>query len=115
MAVRPSVDAGFKSGLKYWLFFMLALAALGYEPLLSISLGALGGLAVGIIVSWSKAAEDGLPDRANEGIPKWLQVPTTPAVPESDRRVRFRRYRTGMFGVRQQTTANRRFGWLFRK
>jgi hypothetical protein len=115
MAVRPSVDAGFKSGLKYWLFFMLALAALGYEAILSISLGALGGLAVGVIVAWSQAKEDGLPDRPGEGIPKWLQIPTTPAVPESDQRERFRRYRRGMFGMERQSAAKRRFGWLFRK
>ena len=58
MAVKPDSKMGFSAGVKYWLFFMLCFVFLGYTPFLSITFGAIGGLAGGMIVAWLNPKED---------------------------------------------------------
>lgn len=55
------ISAGFSSALKYWLFFLVSFSLLGYPVPLSIFIGAIGGLAGGWVVSWSKAKDDVAP------------------------------------------------------
>ncbi|MBF2018187.1 MAG: hypothetical protein IGS23_23930 [Rivularia sp. T60_A2020_040] len=52
---NPDVVAssdGIDAGLKYWLFFLLSLIILGYQPETSILLGGLAGLGAGFIFAW---------------------------------------------------------------
>lgn len=105
MAVRPGSAAGFSAGLKYWLFFMIALAFLGYSPFLSICLGAIGGIAGGVVAAWFHPKDDDAPDRPAQ---------TVEVLPEEPQRRR-------PFGVvprkdrRKETRSQRHFGWLFRR
>jgi len=48
---------GFSTGLKIWMLFLLTFALLGYPVLLSIFLGALAGLAGGIITAGFQSKE----------------------------------------------------------
>lgn len=67
---RQPISKGFSTGLKIWLLFLISLFGMGYSAPLSIFLGAIGGLASGLIVDWwvskeiepepKEAAEDGL-------------------------------------------------------
>jgi hypothetical protein len=49
---RQPISKGFSTGLKIWLLFLIGLFGMGYPALLSISLGAIGGLASSLIVDW---------------------------------------------------------------
>jgi len=69
---RQPISKGFSTGLKIWLLFLIGLFWIGYSAPLSIFLGAIGGLASGLIVDWwvskdektepdqKEVAEDGL-------------------------------------------------------
>lgn len=105
MAIRPGSATGFSTGIKFWLFFMIALALLGYSPFLSICLGAIGGIAGGVVAAWFNPRDDDAPDRPAR------QAEVSPEEPERRR----------PFGVvprkrqRQETRGQRHFGWLFRR
>jgi hypothetical protein len=113
----PDAAVGFSSGVRYWLFFMICFAVLGYGAGLSIVLGAIGGLAGGTIAAWlnQKDADD-VPAKPAE---KLLQEPTNPL--EGDQpRSRFQKYGYGLTGLQPRQRqrprkAVRRFGWLFRR
>lgn len=49
---QQPVSKGFAVGLQIWLLFLLGLYGLGYPALFSIALGAIGGVASGVIVDW---------------------------------------------------------------
>ncbi len=59
---------GFTAGLKFWLVFLLAFFLLGYSALLSIALGALGGIAGGFVISWWQTIEPVANQRPAESI-----------------------------------------------
>ncbi len=49
---------GIDAGLKYWLFFLLGFAFLGYQAPVSILLGSLAGIGGGWIIAWWKSKEE---------------------------------------------------------
>ncbi|MDX2230622.1 MAG: hypothetical protein NW220_13355 [Leptolyngbyaceae cyanobacterium bins.349] len=53
---------GYRTGAKMLILFMFAFFLLGYQPFLSICLGAIAGLTSGFIASWWHAKEDYLTD-----------------------------------------------------
>lgn len=113
MALKPNTNLGFSAGVKYWIFFMLALTIVGYKPELTIPLGGLGGIAAGIIAAWSNPKEDeGPPKPAKPGKSQGTIMPQSQ---EAAQPVYFQRY--GFGGVRRGSLRprDRRFGWLFRK
>jgi len=54
---KMTTNDGFSTGLKVWMLFLLTFALLGYSVLLSIFLGALAGLAAGIIAAGLQSKE----------------------------------------------------------
>ncbi|ARV58611.1 hypothetical protein BZZ01_08145 [Nostocales cyanobacterium HT-58-2] len=64
VATSEGVDAG----LKYWLFFLLAFAFVGYQPPMSIFLGAIGGIGGGWIIAWWQAKEESRTQIPQEGL-----------------------------------------------
>ncbi len=58
MADREPVSKGFGVGLQIWLLLLISFYMLGYEALFSIGLGAIGGLASGLIVDWWLTKEE---------------------------------------------------------
>ncbi len=58
---------GVAAGLKLWLLFLVGFLLLEYPVLLSILLGAMAGLAGGLVVAWWRTEE---PDRPLEESPK---------------------------------------------
>ncbi|NJR51525.1 MAG: hypothetical protein HC780_20020 [Leptolyngbyaceae cyanobacterium CSU_1_3] len=75
MRRRQPISKGFSVGLQIWLLFLISLYWLGYPAEMSIVLGAIGGLASGLIVDWwlskdektepdkQKIPDEGLPDQ----------------------------------------------------
>jgi hypothetical protein len=61
---KPGVSEGFSVGLRFWLFFLVVFAFIGYSAFMSIILGAIGGLAAGFIQAWntSKATDPAKPE-----------------------------------------------------
>ncbi len=55
---RQPISKGFAAGLQIWLLFLLSLFWIGYPALMSIALGAIGGLASGLIVDWWLSKEE---------------------------------------------------------
>ncbi|MBA3922644.1 MAG: hypothetical protein H0X31_13480 [Nostocaceae cyanobacterium] len=53
-----SQSDGFSTGLRFWLFFMLGFALLGYSSPVSILLGAAGGFSGKILMDWWEAKDD---------------------------------------------------------
>jgi hypothetical protein len=115
MAKVPDIAVGFSGGIRYWLFFMIGFALLGYDGGLSIGLGAIGGLAGGAISAWLNQKEkDDLPDKSSaqtemKDVIEPSELPVT--------RTRFQKYGLGSMRPRKRTRvtqAVRRFGWLFR-
>lgn len=47
-----AISSGISIGLQLWLFFLLSFVLLQYPVPLSILLGAIGGLAGGLVVAW---------------------------------------------------------------
>jgi hypothetical protein len=115
MSKKPDVNLGLATGLKYWLFFMVCLAVLGYTPFLSITFGALGGIASGAIAAWRKPKETYIPTPAERQAKEEEEAKEETTVTQPARRARFRKY--GMPAARRQHQArgSRNFGWLFRK
>ncbi|MBW4634550.1 MAG: hypothetical protein KME30_22365 [Iphinoe sp. HA4291-MV1] len=54
VATSEGVDAG----LKYWLFFLLGFVFVGYQPPMSIFLGAIAGVGGGWIIAWWQSKEE---------------------------------------------------------
>ncbi|NJM71646.1 MAG: hypothetical protein HC862_16360 [Scytonema sp. RU_4_4] len=54
VATSEGVDAG----LKYWLFFLLGFVFAGYQPPMSIFLGAIAGIGGGWMISWWQSKEE---------------------------------------------------------
>ncbi|WP_017317511.1 hypothetical protein [Mastigocladopsis repens] len=58
---QPSTVAtseGVDAGLKYWLFFLLGFVFVGYQPPMSIFLGAIAGIGGGWIIAWWQSKEE---------------------------------------------------------
>jgi hypothetical protein len=55
---RQTISKGFSIGLQIWLLFLISLFWLGYSAEMSILLGAIGGLASGLIVDWWVSKEE---------------------------------------------------------
>jgi prepilin signal peptidase PulO-like enzyme (type II secretory pathway) len=58
---RPETVAtseGIDAGLKYWLFFLLGFVFVGYQPPMSILLGAIAGIGGGWIIAWWGSKEE---------------------------------------------------------
>jgi len=110
MAKHPDTSAGFSDGIKYWLVFMISLFALGYKSELSICLGAIGGIAGGVISAWWKPKDDLKGDQpAAKEAKAESNVEDKPPV----RRPSF----SNQGSVRRRQRPNRgirHFGWLFR-
>lgn len=117
MALKPDSAAGVNTGSKLLILFMIGFLLLGYQPFLSICLGAIAGLAGGFTASWWNASEDFLSDAEVaelEGEQKLEE--TTPSTTSLSRHQRYG------FGVKPARQARRdraiywpRFGWLFRR
>ncbi|MGI0484640.1 hypothetical protein ACN4EK_04325 [Pantanalinema rosaneae CENA516] len=112
MAQRPDSSAGTSTGFQLWLFFMISFALLRYPPTLSVFLGAVAGVAGGLVAAWWNAKEDFLvdePSRPTEQAEVRLAEPP-PSRPLANRRPGF-----GVKPIRRKTRATRRFGWFFRR
>ncbi len=104
---RPKPDGwdGFTTGLTHWLLFMLAFTALGYSPFLSITFGAIGGIASAVITDWLKG-----------GAIKVSSLPTRTMPDAAEKAKRIPPFRQRVMGrKRRKTRSQRRFGWLFQK
>jgi hypothetical protein len=55
---RQPISKGFSVGLQIWLLFLISFYWLGYSAEMSIVLGAIGGLASGLIVDWWVSKEE---------------------------------------------------------
>ncbi|MGA7932370.1 MAG: hypothetical protein WCA35_02205 [Kovacikia sp.] len=108
--IKPDWKAGFSVGLRYWLFFMVFLFALGYDWILSIFIGMVGAIATSIISAWWYAKEDFNAPEKPEAPVKEEKPPTSEAP-----RPKARFYRYGFLSKKRLSTGSRRFGWLFRK
>ncbi len=109
---KPEGWEGFTTGLTYWLLFMLAFTALGYSAFLSITFGAIGGIASAVITDWVKGGAikvNALPPRDPAEA-----VSSSMSSRSKSRNRPFQR--PPVKGrKRRKTQAQRRFGWLFRK
>lgn len=108
MTLKPDLNAGLSTGVKYWLFFMIALFLLRYDSLLSIVLGAIGGLAGGFVEACLKA-------KPGEGPAKEDQVADRlePATDSSAARKNPHRYGFGKMRTRHQQGTQRQFNLFF--
>ncbi|HEY9617096.1 MAG TPA: hypothetical protein V6C64_09655 [Microcoleaceae cyanobacterium] len=112
MAQRPDSSAGTSTGFKLWLFFMISFALLKYPPLLSVFLGAVAGVAGGVIAAWWNAKEDFLVDEPSR---QTEQAEVRLSEAEPSRPLATRRLGFGVKHARRRTRANRRFSWFFRR
>ena len=110
MPLKPDLNAGISTGVKYWLFFMLALFLLRYDPPLTIVLGAIGGLAAGFVDACLKAKPEEGP--AKEDKPADQSELTGDS---SGSRRKFDRYGVGAMRTRHQPPKARRFDFFFRR
>ena len=108
MTLKPDTDAGISAGVKYWLFFMISLFLLRYDPPLSIVLGAIGGLAGGFIHACLKAKADDEPVKADQVADR-----PEPATDSSAMRKNPRRYGFGQMRTRRQQKTQRQFNLSF--
>lgn len=115
MSKQPDVNLGLSTGVKYWIVFMLGLAVLGYSPFLSISFGAIAGLASGMIAAWLKPKDAYMPTKAEQQIKAEKESSEESPTDEPVHRARFRKYGTPAVRRRHQSRGQRHFGWLFRK
>jgi hypothetical protein len=65
---KTTTNDGFSTGLKVWMLFLLVFALLGYSVVLSIFLGALAGLAAGVI-AWGLQSKETLEGKPSEKPP----------------------------------------------
>lgn len=115
MSKQPDANLGLSTGVKYWIVFMLGLAVLGYSPFLSISFGAIGGIASGMIAAWLKPKDAYVPSKAEQQVKEETAEKAENPIVEPVHRVRFRKHGTPAVRRRHQSRGQRRFGWLFRK
>lgn len=115
MSKLPDANLGLSTGVKYWLVFMLGFAVLGYGPFLSISFGAIGGIASGIIAAWLKPKDAYVPKQAEPHMKENPDEDAEKTAAEPVRRVRFRKYGTPTVRRQHQSRGRRHFGWLFRR
>jgi hypothetical protein len=108
MTLKPDVEAGLSAGVKCWLFFMISLFLLRYDPMLSITLGALGGLAGGFVEACLKAKPDDGPAKED----KPVEAPE-PVTDSSALRKSHSRYGFGQMRTRRQQGAKRQFDLPF--
>lgn len=101
---RQPISKGFAAGLQVWLLFLLSLYWIGYPALFSIALGAIGGLASGLIVDWWSSK-----DEKTEPDPRPVEEEGT----EEMARVRRKRRATSALRHRQQQKQGRSFNWKF--
>lgn len=115
MAKKPDLDVALATGVKYWLVFMLGLAVLGYSPFLSITFGALGGIASGMIAAWLKPKDEYMPTQAERQAKESETAKEEQKAIEPLHRARFRKYGLPTARRQHQARGTRNFGWLFRK
>lgn len=116
MSKKPDANVGLATGVKYWLVFMLGLALLGYGPLLSISFGAIGGVASGMIAAWLKPKDEYEPTKAEQQAKEDKdEGKEEKPVVEPTRRARFRKHGTPVARRQHQSRGQKHFGWLFRR
>lgn len=110
MALKPATNAGFTTGVRFWIFFLICFALLGYSPFLSICLGAVGGIAAGVLDAWVKAKDDGT-EKEPEKQPEDPAIVTEPQGKTRPRRP------AGFLSQRRRhkSQGQRRFGSLFRR
>jgi hypothetical protein len=60
------LSKGFAAGIQIWLVFLLAFYLLGYPAPLSIVLGAIAGIAGGIIIAWWTSQDPKKEDKPEE-------------------------------------------------
>lgn len=113
MALKPNSSAGVNTGAKLLIFFMIGFLLLGYQPFLSICLGAIAGLAGGFTAAWWNASEDFLTDAEAAKLEGEPEPEATPSAGSTTRRKRYG------FGVKPARQARRersvfwlKFGWL---
>ncbi|MBR8835469.1 MAG: hypothetical protein DSM106950_15960 [Stigonema ocellatum SAG 48.90 = DSM 106950] len=85
---------GIDAGLKYWLFFLLGFALLGYQPSMSIFLSGIAGVAGGWTIAWWKSREESrtqLPDKLSEDME--AEINETGSTRRRAKRRTTRRYR----------------------
>ena len=109
MAQVPNWEKGMPATLRCWLVLMILFFFLGYDWLLSIVMGAIGGMALGLITAFWNPKDDERVPKKSETAPvedKEVMEPTS-------KRVHVRRY--GESSRRREKKSVRRFGWLFQK
>ncbi len=116
MALKPNTAAGVTTGSRLLILFMVGFLLLGYQPFLSICLGAIAGLAGGFLAAWWNASEDFLSDEEVAKLAGDEEAEATSSIVSSTRQQRYG------FGVKPARQARRdraiywpRFGWVFRK
>jgi hypothetical protein len=101
---------GFSAGLQIWLIFLLILFALQYPPLFSIVIGAIAGLAGGIVTEFLQSENQLAPstDRDRESESPWQR--RWRSIQEvQQRRVENRRARQrGWYGQRPKPRTRRK-------
>lgn len=109
MGYKPDWKAGIPAGIRYWIYFMIGFALLGYGWVPSIAFGALVAASVMVIAAWWNAKEDVSPDKS--ALQKDPEEPVTPELPTQ--RVYFRKTRG--LGRLRPIRAPRPFSWLLRR
>ncbi|MBE9211861.1 hypothetical protein IQ247_03855 [Plectonema cf. radiosum LEGE 06105] len=94
---------GIDAGLKYWLFFLLSLIILGYQPETSILLSGLAGLAAGFIFAWWGSKEPTVTKLSNQ-----IQQDEDEVVP-SGQRMNLQRSRKSTRRYRRRSGINIKF------
>lgn len=106
MAKKPGTTAGISAGVKYWLFFMITLSVIGYSPFLSICMGAIGGIAAGLIAAFSNPKDYDKPEPQTQ-----TSITTEPAIVPA-KRARFRKYGSRQPAHRRHGHRSRPWSWL---
>jgi hypothetical protein len=93
---------------------MLGLAVLGYSPFLSITFGAIGGIASGMIAAWLKPKDAYEPTKAEQQAKAETEGQEEPVAKPAPQ-PRFRKYGTSTARRQHQSRGRRHFGWFFRR
>ncbi len=86
---------GIDAGLKYWLFFLLCFSVLGYQPSMSIFLGAIAGGGAGWTIAWWKSNEESRTQLPDESEDTEADLSTDAGTTRRRKRKASRRYRRG--------------------
>lgn len=84
---------GIDAGLKYWLFFLLGFVFVGYQPPMSIFLGAIAGMGGGWIIAWWKSKEETRTQLPSQVLEDTEFEVKSERVPRQPKRIPSRRYR----------------------